>query len=197
MAGLYLVVLGGDFIRVWINNPSFDWKSSGVVLTVLMASHFVFLPIRGVALPILMGLGRAARPAFALVISGVLNLVIGIALIGPYGLTGVAIGIAVADLLFAVYVLRLVSRDVKVPWQRYVRYVAGKASLGAIPVLLLLLALKRALSFGGWPSVLLAGIASTALFVVIWIVYVYRNDPYIDAGARLKRLFAFARKPMP
>ena len=38
--------------------------------------------MRGVALPILMGLGKPRRPAFALAAMGVINVVISVALIG-------------------------------------------------------------------------------------------------------------------
>ena len=43
---------------------------------ILMVSSFVFLPIRGVALPLLMGLGKPRTPAIASVAAGVLNLVL-------------------------------------------------------------------------------------------------------------------------
>jgi O-antigen/teichoic acid export membrane protein len=154
----------------------------------------VFLPIRGVGLPILMGLGRPERPTIAFLLSGLLSVTVGLLLVRPLGLIGVALGIAISDVLFAVYVLGLVCREVGVPVRHYVRYVATKAILGAIPVLLLLWALKRSLAFKGWTPVLLSGVASTALFAVVWVVSVYRNDPYIDAAGRLRRLLAFAKK---
>ena len=56
MAGLFLIVLGPRFIGWWID-PSFE-EPSGQVLQILMVSSFMFLPVRGVALPILMGLGK-------------------------------------------------------------------------------------------------------------------------------------------
>ena len=66
-----------------------------------MVSFLIFLPIRGVALPILMGLGKPGRPAVALLVMGLLNLGLSIALIGPLGLVGVALGTAVPNVLFA------------------------------------------------------------------------------------------------
>lgn len=197
VAGLYLVVIGEHFLRVWIDKSDFDAEGAGVVLAVLMASHFVFLPVRGVGLPILMGLGKPQRPTVAFLISGALNLAIGLLLVRPYGMLGVAIGIAVCDVLFAVYVLRLVCAELGVPLRRYASYVAGKATVGAVPVFLLLVVLERGLALDGWPPVILSGVASTALFAVIWVFFVYRNDPYIDAVGRLRRLFSVARRPAP
>jgi O-antigen/teichoic acid export membrane protein len=193
MAGLYLVVIGEDFLRVWIDKSDFDSEGAGDVLVVLMASHFIFLPIRGVGLPILMGLGKPRRPTVAFLVSGVLNVGIALALVQPVGMVGVAIGIAVCDVLFALYVLGLVCAEIGVSLRHYVQYVAGKAALGAIPVLGLLLVLERGLALDGWAPVIVSGMASTALFAVVWVCFVYRNDPYIDATGRLKRLLTLAR----
>jgi O-antigen/teichoic acid export membrane protein len=197
VAGLYLIVLGEDFVRVWIDKSDFDSPGAGKVLTILMLSHFVFLPIRGIGLPILMGLGKPAKPTVAFLIAGILNLGIALALVRPLGLAGVALGIAIPDVLFALYLLGLVCRELGVSAVDYARYVAGRAVIGAIPVLAILFALRRALAPQSFPPLVLAGIASTALFAVIWVFFVYRNDPYIDAAGRLRRLFAFARKRTP
>ena len=56
LAGLFLIVLGPKFIGVWID-PSYEGPS-GQVLQILMISSLVFLPVRGVAIPILMGIGK-------------------------------------------------------------------------------------------------------------------------------------------
>lgn len=188
VAGLYLLVLGTDFIRVWIGKPDFDSNAAGEVNFILMISHFVFLPVRGVGLPILMGLGKPERATVAFLVSGVLNLAIGLALVKPMGLTGVALGIAVADALFAFYVLVLVCRELGVAWMHWVRYVVVKALLGSVPVLGLLLLLKHFVPLHGRVPVILCGVASTALFAIVWVGYVYRNDPYVDVAARLRRL---------
>src|SRR5204863_852050 len=81
MAGLFLIVLGPRFIAWWIA-PDFELPS-GSVLDILMISSFVYLPVRGVALPILMGLGKPRTPTFAFLGAGVLNLVLSIVLARP------------------------------------------------------------------------------------------------------------------
>jgi O-antigen/teichoic acid export membrane protein len=196
VAGLYLCVLGTDFIREWIREPGFDAAGAGEVNMILMISHFVFLPVRGVGLPILMGLGKPERATVAFVLSGLLNIAIGLALVRPFGMVGVALGIAVPDVLFALYVLVLVCRELGVSWRRYASYVGSKALIGSVPVLGFLFLLKRTVPLDGRVPVILCGVASTAVFALVWVLYVYRGDPYVDAGARLKRLFA-SRKPAP
>ena len=74
MAGLFLIVLGPRFIGWWIA-PEYE-QPAGVVLEILMVSCFVFLPVRGVALPLLMGLGKPRTPTIAFLGAGVLNLVL-------------------------------------------------------------------------------------------------------------------------
>jgi O-antigen/teichoic acid export membrane protein len=194
VAGLYLVVLGTDFIRQWVRDPEFDAEGAGDVNMILMISHFIFLPVRGVGIPILMGLGKPERATVALLASGLLNVVIGLALVKPLGMIGVALGIAIPDALFAFYALHLVCKELGVPIQQYVRYVGAKACIGSIPVLAFLFLLERVVVIDGRIPVILCGVASTAVFAIVWVAYVYRNDPYIDAAGRLKRLFAFARK---
>src|SRR6266571_4672561 len=50
LAGLFLIVLGPTFIARWID-PSFE-QPAGQVLQILMVSSLLFLPVRGVALPL-------------------------------------------------------------------------------------------------------------------------------------------------
>jgi O-antigen/teichoic acid export membrane protein len=195
VAGLYLVVLGTDFIREWIDKADFDADAAGEVNRILMISHFVFLPVRGVGLPILMGLGKPERATVAFLLSGVLNLVIGLALVEPLGLVGVALGIAIPDALFAFYVLVIACRELGVSWRRYVRYVGSRALVGSVPVLLFLLFLKRVAPLDGRLPVILCGVASTALFAIVWVAWVYRGDPYVDVTASLRRLLGLSRKP--
>src|SRR5207244_3307258 len=78
MAGLFLIVLGPRFIAWWID-PSYE-RPSGAVLEILMISCFAFLPVRGVALPILMGLGKPRIPTLAFLGAGVSNLLLSLIL---------------------------------------------------------------------------------------------------------------------
>jgi uncharacterized membrane protein len=113
----------------------------------------------------------------------------------PLGLTGVAIAIAIPDVLFAFYVLVLVCRELGVSPGNYARYVGMKALIGSVPVLAFLMFLKRVAPLDGRVPVILCGVASTALFALVWVAWVYRGDPYVDVAARLRRLLGLARKP--
>jgi O-antigen/teichoic acid export membrane protein len=182
---LYLLVLGPEFLGWWIA-PEYE-ALSGPVLQILALSFIVFLPVRGVALPILMGLGRPARPALALLVMGALNVALSIALVGPLGIEGVALGTAIPNVLFAGAVLWLACRELGVPVSEYVLYVAGRASVGALAPLGVGLALEYGIGIEGFVPLVASGILMVAVFALVWVLFVFRGDPHIDLRAMLAR----------
>lgn len=178
LVGLFLIVLGPPFIGWWID-PAFE-APAGQVLQILMISYLVFLPMRGVALPILMGLGKPGIPTIGFLVAGVLNLALSILLIRPFGLAGVAVGTAIPNVLFAGMVLFQTCRELQTPMMDYVRYVVPRAVVGALPVLGLLLFFKVTLDVRGITQLVGAGIAMVLLFAATWVYFVYRNDPYVN-----------------
>jgi O-antigen/teichoic acid export membrane protein len=193
MAGLFLIVLGPSFIGVWID-PSFE-APAGQVLQVLMMSSLVFLPIRGVAIPILMGIGKPRTPTIAFLIAGVLNLVVSIALIGPLGLMGVALGTAIPNVLFGVAMLIVTCRELGIAPARYLKYVVPRVALGALPILALLLWCRLQLHVDSLSGLVAAGSAMMLSFAIVWVFFVYRDDPYIDLRAHLggRRVWGWSR----
>ena len=196
-AGLFLLVLGPRFVGWWIS-PEYE-DASGVVLQPLVASCFVFLPARGVALPILMGMGKPRLPTIVFLAAGVLNLLMSAVLARPFGLAGVAIGTAVPNVLFGVVVIGIACHELKVSLLEYVQYVVPRAALGAVPVLALLFWFKE-FGVAGPVGFIAAGAAMATVFGLIWIVFVYRDDPYVDVRTPLGRLrewSALARRSSP
>ena len=185
-AGLFLLVLGPRFVGWWIS-PEYQ-EASGAVLQMLVASCFVFLPARGVALPILMGLGKPRVPTVVFLAAGVVNLLMSAVLARPLGLTGVAIGTAVPNVLFGVVVIGIACRELKVGLLEYVQYVVPRAALGAVPVLALLFWFKEWFGVVGPVGFIAAGVAMAIVFGLIWILFVYRDDPYVDVRTPLGRL---------
>jgi O-antigen/teichoic acid export membrane protein len=191
MAGLFLIVLGPRFIAWWIG-PSFE-RPAGAVLQILMASSLAFLPVRGVALPILMGLGKPRIPTIAFIIAGLMNLGLSIAFARPFGLAGVALGTAIPNMLFAAVVLVVTCRELDISVARYLRYVVPRAALGGIPPLALLLWFRLGVGVQNLAGLVVAGSAMVVLFGLTWIFFVYRDDPYVDVTPQLIRLRAWAR----
>ena len=190
-AVLFLIVLGPRFVGWWID-PSFEGPS-GRVLQILMLSCLPFLPARGVALPIMMGLGKPKAPTVGFLAAGVLNLALSIVLVKPLGLAGVALGTAIPNVLYAVFLLTLTCRELGIPFSAYVAYVVPRASAGALPVFALLLWFKLFLRVETLGGLIAAGSAMAVLFAVTWIAFVYRHDPYVDLRPHLSRLRVWSR----
>jgi len=186
LVGLFLIVFGGRFIGWWID-PAFE-RPSGRVLQILMVSSLVFLPVRGVALPVVMGLGKPRIPTIAFLAAGLLNLVLSVWWIRPLGLAGVALGTAVPNVLFAVVVLAVACRELGISLSAYVWYVVPRAALGGVPILAWLLWLKLGLAVESITGLVAAGSTMLVLFGVTWIFFVYRHDPYVNLRPHLLRL---------
>ena len=185
MAGLYLMVLGPAFLNAWMGETYQD--VAGECLVVLMASCLLFMPIRGVSVGVLMGLGKASAPGIVFMLMGLLNLGLSLALVGEYGMLGVAVATAIPNVIFAAVVARIVCRAIDLSLTEFVTHVCGRAVIGAIPVVGVLLAMSR-LDPEGMPYLLALGVAHCAVFAVVWISFVYRNDPHIDVAGRLRSL---------
>jgi O-antigen/teichoic acid export membrane protein len=182
-AGLFLIVLGPRFIAWWID-PSFE-RPAGSVLQILMLSYLIFLPVRGVALPMLMGLGKAGLPTIGFLVAGIMNVGLSIALVRPLGLAGVALGTAIPNVLFAIVVFAQACRELDVSVGTFFRYVVPRAVLGALPALAVLLWFKLELDVRGLAALAAAGVAMVVVFAATCIFFVYRNDPYLNLRAWL------------
>ena len=181
--GLYLLVLGPEFLSWWLA-PNYEPRS-GVVTQVLVVSFFLFLPVRGVALPILMGLGLPGRPALALLAMGLLNLILSLALVEPFGVVGVAFGTAIPNVLFAIFVLVATCRELEVGVGSYLSYVGGRALLGSLVPVGWLAYCKWGLEVEGLIPVFASGFAMVIVFALTWVFFVYREDPHFDPRAML------------
>jgi peptidoglycan biosynthesis protein MviN/MurJ (putative lipid II flippase) len=118
--------------------------------------------------------------------TGVLNLVLSMLLVGPLGLTGVALGTAIPNVVFAAVILPAACRELQIGVATYLRYVVPRAALGALPVLALLLWFRLGVQVHGVIGIATAGLAMVVLFGVTWVFFVYRNDPYVDLRGRFR-----------
>jgi len=191
IVGLFLIVLGPRFIGWWIDS-SFEGPA-GVVLQILMISSLIFLPVRGVALPVLMGLGKPVLPSLAFLGAGVLNLVLSLVLARPLGLAGVALGTAIPNVLFAAVVLIVACRQLGIGTFEYLRYVVPRTVLAGLPVLVVLLWFKLGLAVHGLVGLMTAGLSVCGLFALLSVFFVYRNDPYLDLRGEVARLVVRSR----
>lgn len=184
MIGGYLMVLGPAFLTWWLPANS-DHVLSGRLLQILMLSFFLFLPVRAVALPILMGLGRPKGPALGLVGMGFANLAISLALVRPYGLTGVALGTAIPNVLFATWFVGNACGQLQISLKDWLGYVVARPALATLICMAALAAADHWMNFEGFGPLLVAGIAYVGLFGLLQVLFVYRGDRYMDLYAAL------------
>jgi O-antigen/teichoic acid export membrane protein len=191
MAGVFLLVLGPRFLGWWID-PSYE-DDAGRVLQILTISALVFLPVRGVAFPVLMGMGKPKMPAVATFVAGLVNLGLSVLLVGPFGLIGIAFAAAIPNVLLALIVLRMACHELEMSPVSYLQYVVPRAALGTLPVLALLVWFRMGLQVSDISGLAAAGSAMAALFGVTWVFYVYRDDPYVDVRRHVIRFRAWVR----
>jgi len=181
LVGVYLLVLGPRFLGVWIESRYED--ASGGVLRVLMASFLFYLPIRGVALPILLGLGEAKRPAVGLLSMGLVNIALSVYLVQDHGIMGVAYGTAVPNVLYALWVLRDACRALDVSLGEWCAHVLGRALPAALLPAAGLYWLLQEHPPQDMLALCVAGAGSVLIFGLLWVSFVYRDDPDFRRGS--------------
>jgi len=190
--GIYLLILGQEFISWWIN-PELGMPA-GELLWIILPSFFLFFPARGVAEPLMIAAGKLRIPAAASLISGLSNLGLSVALVGPYGLVGVAIGTAVPTAILGVLLMYLACVQVGTSMWTFLRYVFVKNTLGAVPAAGFLVWCKYEVEPSGFISLFLIGITMLVIYGLCCLFFVYRNDPYLDIMAKFKQIYRRARR---
>lgn len=173
LISIYLAVLGPAFLAWWMG-PEYA-ERSGSVLRVLLASFLFYLPIRGVALPVLLGLGKPRAPALALLAMGLVNLGISLALVHTQGILGVAIGTAIPNVLFAFFVLVLACRELGIPLSEFATRVVLRPFLAALPLFALLLFYEHHHPVHGFWPLILSGLALVACALLLWQTWVRKG----------------------
>ncbi len=155
---LVIVVLARPLIAAWLG-PRFDGQ--GIVAQVLVFPHvLVCLGIMGDA--IVISKGRLAGRIPYIVGQAILNLVLSIALVGRYGILGVAIGTAVSHIVDFPLHMRFLLKETATNLGEWLRSVA----VPVYPLLLVPLAVAFALSHTALAGSLL-GLAAAALLSVL------------------------------
>lgn len=176
-AGLYFIVFGPAFLAFWIKSAYSH--ESDAVLRILTTSYLVLLPIRSVAVPMLMGIGEAKWLTLATLGAGLLNLVLSILWIGPYGLVGAAWGTFVPNVLLSAVMMALVCRALDVPVVDYLAATVPLALVGAFAALVMLGWWEWIWHPSSWFGLGVAGALTVAVSVAIWGGLVLRHDVHV------------------
>lgn len=178
-AGLFLIVFGPSFLRFWIG-PSFT-PESGTVLQILAASYMIFLPVRGVAVPVLMGLGHAKWPTIATLAAGLLNLAMSIAFVGPYGLEGVGWAMAIPNVALALVLAVMACRVLKITPASYLATILPLPLIATAAAFVALALWDEIWRPRGMFGLGIAGVLTVVVCAVLWTELVLRDDPHVKA----------------
>ncbi len=194
MVGGYLLILGPAFLRWWLPANAYSDLSASL-MQVLLLSLFLFLPVRAVALPILMGIGKPKRAAVGLLGMGIANLGLSLILVRPYGLLGVALGTTIPGILFSVWLGRNACSQLGLRFRDWTQYSFLRSSLAAVACCLLLLIAKSTVSIEGFWPLAVAGLAYMAVYGLLQVSYVFYRDRHLDLAGLLTGLLCTAKNP--
>ncbi len=176
-AGLFLLVFGPAFLQLWVKSAY--TPETGRVLRILMAAYLLFLPVRAVSVPMLMGLGLAKWPTIATLAAGVLNLVLSFWWVKSYGVEGVAWGVFVPNLLLSAAMVYLICDALEISIRTYVSTTLPLALIGGFTGLALLGWWAFVWEPTGFFGLGIAGVATILVSTVLWGGLVLRHDPHI------------------
>jgi len=181
VVGLFLFFMGPAFIAFWIND---EYASHGAApLRWLVGSLLFFLPMRGAAVPVLMGVGDVTAAAIAYLGMGIANVVASILLVKQMGIVGAAIGTAVPNVLFAVVVFRLACTETQTAPAAYLRYAVTRPLVASLPVVAWLALCTFVFDARGFWGLLYSGTVTVALHAWLQLRFAFRDDPYVDVLA--------------
>ena len=130
-----LFVLGPHFLALWLKKP---WAStSGTVLLILIPGYWLSL-LATPSKALLLGRGKLRGMTIFLVTEAIANLVLSVALVGPLGVIGVALGTAIPLAFFhGVFFPMLMKSEIDLAPSAYWRMHAPALAIGAVFVLLI------------------------------------------------------------
>jgi O-antigen/teichoic acid export membrane protein len=159
--GLGLAILGGPFLSAWVG-PAYASAAPIVVILTLSAGIDMAMWPAGF---VLQGLRRHHRLGWLALGSGLANLALSIVLIGPLGITGVAIGTLVPTTIECfLFVMPFALSVLGIGGGRAFREVVVPTALPAIPALVVLVALRLLLEPGTLVGIALVGLAGLAVY---------------------------------
>ena len=116
---LGMLFFGRPFLARWIGGPQYaDWCFPAVAI---LSATLTIGVAQSVASRILYGMGKLRLFARLALVEAVLNLALCFALVGPFGIAGVAVAVAVPNVLFCLFAITYACHVLDVSSWRYLR----------------------------------------------------------------------------
>ncbi|WP_377640282.1 lipopolysaccharide biosynthesis protein [Oryzobacter terrae] len=160
--GLVTAFLAADLLEAWVGAAYRDQAPLVVVLVAAGVASTSQWPAGSV----FQGMGRFGPFAVGALVTGVASVVLAVVLVGPYGLTGVAVATLVPTVLEALFFVGpFALRRLGVDLRTLLGTALVPAVVPAVPCAALLLWATRTLDTSGWLALLATGAAAIAVYL--------------------------------
>ncbi len=182
-----LIILGKSVIKAWVG-PRYV-SSYSILLILLIPSTLYFA--QGTSTRILFGMSRHRTLAVVVLLEGIANVILSVALIRPYGIVGDAIGTAIPLSCTALFFLpRHLCRQLGVPMWRFVRESLLYPALLCIPMMLALIVMQHFFYAHGYRQLVLNLLVGLATYSVglLWLFFT-REPVGVQLRGRMMQYF--------
>ena len=160
-----LLHFGAPFLKRWVGE---DFVPEAYPTLVILSFTLTIGVAQSVASRLLYGLGRLRWFARAALGEAGLNLLLMLFLIHPLGIEGVAVAVAMPNVLFCLFVLEYTRRQLGVSLATYLKAWLAPLVLGALPTAIWLALGEPGASWPGIVGGVLAGVIPFAIGVAAW-----------------------------
>ncbi|MBI5266462.1 MAG: polysaccharide biosynthesis protein [candidate division Zixibacteria bacterium] len=186
--GCAYLMLGESFISLWMG-PQYG-PSSSKVLTILMWSYFGYLS-QYVAGSVFYGLGKVKNLAFLNLGVALVNIILSVILVKPFGIYGVALGTAIPLTIYGTIIHPIyICRTMKLGLFEYFRESYLSPLLAIIPFAVVIAVSRYAFEINSYGRFALVVGSATMVYAVVAFFYVIEPDHRSLAWGRVKALFS-------
>jgi O-antigen/teichoic acid export membrane protein len=182
-----LVVMGKSIIEAWVGPR---YVSSYTVLLVLLIPS-TFYMAQSTSNRILFGMSLHKSLAYVVLMEGIANVILSIALVRPLGIVGDAIGTAIPLLCTSLFFLpRHLCRHLGIPVRKFIMEAYLYPVVLCVPMSFVLLLMQRSFYAHRYPQLILNLLAGIAAYGVGVLWFVLAREPLgIQFKARMSRYF--------
>jgi O-antigen/teichoic acid export membrane protein len=188
-----LVILGKSVIEAWVGPR---YVSSYAVLLILLIPTTIYYA-QSTSNRILFGMSLHKTLAIIVLIEGIANVVLSIALIRPFGIIGDAIGTAIPLLCTSIFFLpRHLCRQLEVPLRTFVWAVYFYPLVLCLPLVCALVLMQHFFYAHHYPQLVLNLLVGGGVYAIGAFWFVLTHEPMgIEIRGKMARYFATAGKP--
>ena len=160
-----LIHFGAPFLKRWVGE---DFIAGAYPTLVILSFTLTIGVAQSVASRLLYGLGRLKWFARAALCEAALNLLLMLALIHPYGVEGVAVAVALPNVLFCLFVLEFTRRQLGVSARGYAKVWLSPLACVTLPAAIWLAMGEPEATWPGIVGGVLAGLVPYVAAVGLW-----------------------------